>query len=264
MGGRLVKMTELLPAPPTNYTGPYISDGKWQPSVAFGEKLPVNELDALSRLHDSAYARWEDVGHRRAADALYFESAKTLGVSGKVAGELVTKGNQVLRAGENLLESVVSGSKFGPLGTLVGLVYGAVTNMVSLNDTLVNGDRYRKEVLAYYATDPLQGTHSAEAMRSSASKQFRAGGPQEESVSMFGVSVPQQVYQPPISMDWRTVGGGPAVGDGCVGCVAPDEWGLLPEPSASARVGGDGGSKLEQWQRRKHRRKRRQAHSARR
>ncbi len=59
-----------LPDSFPNYTGPYISNGKLQESVPFGDKTPKDELDALSRLHDSAYAKWDDRLHRSVADNL--------------------------------------------------------------------------------------------------------------------------------------------------------------------------------------------------
>lgn len=129
-----------------NYTGPYWSDGKLQSSVEFGKSAPLSALDAESRLHDSAYAHYNDVSHRMAADAIYEEHVSKLGGFAKFAGETVLYGNQTLRAGSNLLEY----SKYGPLG----LIAGALINDYYLFDYMNNSDRYKKEVLAYYATDP--------------------------------------------------------------------------------------------------------------
>lgn len=129
-----------------NYTGPYWSDGKIQESVEFGQTPPLSALDAESRLHDSAYAHYSDLVHRMAADAIYEERVAKLGGFAKFAGEAVLYGNQTLRAGLNLLEY----SKYGPLG----VVAGSLVNDYYLFDYMNNSDRYKKEILAYYATDP--------------------------------------------------------------------------------------------------------------
>lgn len=129
-----------------NYTGPYYSDGKIQESVEFGRSAPTSALDAESRLHDSAYAHYKDLQHRMAADSIYESRVTKLGGFAKFAGEAVLYGNQTLRAGSNLLEY----SKYG----LVGLVVGSLINDYHLNDYMMNSDKYKKEVLAYYATDP--------------------------------------------------------------------------------------------------------------
>lgn len=133
----------LLP----NYTGPYISDGKFQESVLFGDAEPKDKLDALSRLHDTAYAKYKDYGHRQAADKIYNEAAKKLvGQFPSLAGNLVLYGNQAGRAASNL----ASGLAYGPLG----FIYGAVENMVDLNDIMINGDKYAKDINDLYETDP--------------------------------------------------------------------------------------------------------------
>jgi len=137
-----------------NYTGPYISDGKLQTSVEFGTAEPKSKLDALSRLHDSAYAKFSDSGHRYAADSIYNEEAKKLaGLYPSLAGGLVLYGNSTSKSFSNLVSNIGFG--------VPGLVYGAVKNMVSLNDKVTNGDRYRKEVLAYYKTDPQSSLNQA-------------------------------------------------------------------------------------------------------
>lgn len=129
-----------------NYTGPYWSDAKIQESVEFGKTPPLSALDAESRLHDSAYAHYEDLGHRMAADAIYDSRVSKMGGLGQFAGSAVLYGNQTLRAGSNLL----SNSKYGP----IGLILGALENDYYLYDYMSNVDRYKKEVLAYYDTDP--------------------------------------------------------------------------------------------------------------
>jgi len=133
----------------TNYTGPYVSDGKFQSSIAFGSSVPLDDLDVLSRLHDSAYAKWEDLGHRTAADLIYkSEADKLIGMFPWLAKELVVYGNHTAQSASNLVTSVAS---YG----LFGVIVGAVENMYILHDQLINGEKYKKEVLAYYKTDPL-------------------------------------------------------------------------------------------------------------
>lgn len=132
-----------------NYTGPYISNGSIQESVEFGDKDPKDALDALSRLHDSAYAKYKDQAHRTAADAIYEKEAKKLLAQfPQLAGDLVLYGNQILRSGSTLAQSI---SKWGPFG----LIIGGVQNMYNLNDYMMNGAKYRKEIQEYYATDPF-------------------------------------------------------------------------------------------------------------
>jgi hypothetical protein len=129
-----------------NYTGPYWSDGKLQSSVEFGQTPPTSALDAESRLHDSAYAHYQDLAHRMAADAIYDARVEKLGGLGTLAGTAVAYGNQALRSGKNLIDY----SEYG----LVGLIVGSLINDYNLNDYMMNVDKYKKEVLAYYATDP--------------------------------------------------------------------------------------------------------------
>lgn len=129
-----------------NYTFPYWSDGKIQESVEFGRKAPLSALDVQSRLHDSAYAHYKDLVHRMAADSIYSANVEKLGGFAKFAGQAVVYGNQTLRAAGNLLEY----AKYGPLG----LIVGSVVNDYYLFDYMNNSEKYKKEVLAYYATDP--------------------------------------------------------------------------------------------------------------
>lgn len=152
-----------IPYGSENYTGPYLSDAKLQSSVEFGTAEPKSKLDALSRLHDSAYAKFDDQGHRTAADSLYNENAqKLMGLFPELAGTAVLYGNQVSRSASNLASGVTYG--------LPGLIYGAVKNMFSLNDQLINGDKYRKEVLAYYNTDPMKDLYQSSKYMPTATK----------------------------------------------------------------------------------------------
>lgn len=136
-----------LPYVNENYTGPYLSDGKFQNSVYFGDAEPKSKLDALSRLHDTAYATFADYGHRTAADSIYNEEAKKLeSIFPQLAGAAVLYGNKVMGSFSNL----TSNAALGPLGVLIG----AVKNMYNLNDYVLNEERYRRDVLDLYAKDP--------------------------------------------------------------------------------------------------------------
>lgn len=142
-----------------NYTGPYWSNGKVQPSVEWGDLDPTSELDFLSRQHDSAYAHFKDAAHRTAADRYYNEQAKKLaGQFPQIAGNIVLYGNEAKRSFERTATNVGNGSKFfGLPGAVAGLVYTAAGNIVRSNQML-NGTYLKKEaldVLNYYKTDPL-------------------------------------------------------------------------------------------------------------
>lgn len=62
-----------------NYTGPMLSDGKFQESVANGKAKPKSKLDRLSRTHDHAYAVYKDRKHRYQADVDYQAGANKIG-----------------------------------------------------------------------------------------------------------------------------------------------------------------------------------------
>jgi len=86
--------TWSLPYFQENYTGPYLSDGKIQPSVAFGKTEPRSELDAISRDHDTSYALFNDRANRRFADYVYWQRSRKLpGFFPKLAGAIVYYGN---------------------------------------------------------------------------------------------------------------------------------------------------------------------------
>lgn len=135
-----------------NYTGPFISNGGFQTSVEFGDRVPKDALDALSRLHDSAYAKYSDRAHRMAADAIYAEEAAKLeGMFPAAAGFAVRYGNQTK---DSLMNIVGKTKDYAYLGPLAGLVIGAVDNGYTLYDYMLNSDEYKNDVLKYYATDP--------------------------------------------------------------------------------------------------------------
>lgn len=128
-----------------NYTGPYISDGKFQTSVEFGKSKPLNRLDAFSRYHDSAFAHYKDYGHRTAANSIYYDQTRNGNKTENFAGNVVLYGNQV--------KSALGNMPFG-VGNFPGLIYGGIKNLYNLADYVHNRNKYRKEVLAYYKTDP--------------------------------------------------------------------------------------------------------------
>lgn len=138
-----------------SYTGPYWSDGKLQSSVEFGKTPPGSALDAESRLHDSAYAHYQDLQHRMAADEIYEMNTRNLGIVANAAGKAVVYGNQTIRSGMNLGTNVM---KYGPFG----LIVGAVQNAYNLYDYMINEEKYIKEVKAYYATDPVHFKQSTD------------------------------------------------------------------------------------------------------
>jgi len=138
-----------------NYTGPGLSDGAFQSSVEFGVSTPVNDLDALARLHDSAYAKYPDRAHRRVADRIFADAAAKIPNSeALLAGSLVRYGNQARGAFSNISKRASDGALFGPMGALGGVIYGGIENALDLHDYMLHGDQYEKEILAYYGTDP--------------------------------------------------------------------------------------------------------------
>lgn len=129
-----------------NYTGPYLSDGKFQSSVEFGEKLPIDRWDAFSRLHDSAFKKWDDYGHRTAANSIYNEWMKENPTTSKsIAGFLVLYGNQINSSLSNL----------GP--NMGSLIIGGIKNGYNLADYAMNENKYKREVIDYFKTDPKLG-----------------------------------------------------------------------------------------------------------
>jgi hypothetical protein len=141
-----------------NYTGPYWSNGKVQPSVEWGNQDPQSELDFLSRQHDSAYARFPDDKHREAADRLYNEEAQKLAKKfPSLAGNLVLYGNYAKRAASKTASNFGTGMRFGGLaGGLGGLIYTAAGNIIDANK-MINGTYLSKEtndVKEYFKTDP--------------------------------------------------------------------------------------------------------------
>jgi len=95
-----------LPYISENFTGPYVSDGKFQESVAKSTAKPKSKLDWHSRTHDSAYAVRKDRKSRYEADLVYQANAyKIGGIVPRVAGTAVRYLNQ-LGDGRTLRDTV--------------------------------------------------------------------------------------------------------------------------------------------------------------
>ncbi len=137
-----------------NYTGPNWSNGLDQESVVFGEAPALDELDELSRLHDTAYAVYKDERHRRAADNLYAREAKRLGTPlSDAAGNAVQYGNYTMDQGSKLLSNLKT---YGPLGVFK---FGFDNFKDQLD--MVEGrylEKETKDVLDLYDLDPWKKT----------------------------------------------------------------------------------------------------------
>jgi len=79
-----------------NYTGPWLSNGEFQASVAYGKVEPNSRLDALSRDHDTAYALSKTAGARRKADRVYYRKTRDMSWFPRLAGNIVLYGNDPL------------------------------------------------------------------------------------------------------------------------------------------------------------------------
>lgn len=113
-----------------NYTGPYISGGKLQSSVEFGEAEALSLLDYFSRLHDTAYAHWPDRRHRYAADLIYHDEVKKLvGMYPAIASRAVKYAN------------IASATTSGPFAFMKD------HNPFGLS-------KVKKEILEYFDRDP--------------------------------------------------------------------------------------------------------------
>jgi len=136
-----------------NYTGPFISNGKFQTSVEFGDRAPKDSLDALSRLHDSAYAKYRDSKqHRMAADEIYADEAHKLGtITGHVAGLAVRYGNHLQDAVRHIVGEVVR----QPALPVLGLLKGGVDVVRTYTGYRKRRDDLRRDVVRYYGADPF-------------------------------------------------------------------------------------------------------------
>jgi len=181
------------------YTGPYWSDGKLQESVEFGDSEPVDYVDEMSRLHDSAYAKYKGQDAMlAAADELYYESLqKDPSMKAQIARNAVLYGNYTTAKLSRLAEIEGSAAKFGLPGMLGGLLYFGVENLVDLNSRL-SGDKYAKEkeiLREYYKTDPkLRVVRPTPLMGTSM--------PPDTARAVQSIS-PPETYSEPIPWGWQ-------------------------------------------------------------
>jgi len=145
-----------------NYTGQGWSNGLEQPSVAFGDLMPLSYGDSQSRLHDTANAVYKDKWHREAADMIYRENLQgQKGIYGTIA-HVPIFANYAIAQGKNLVSDVTTGLRLGgPLGALIGAIVHEGKYILDMNHRL-NSDNLAKEradILALYDTDPLKSTH---------------------------------------------------------------------------------------------------------
>ncbi len=118
--------------------------------MAFGETEPTDALDALSRLHDTAYATYSDRKHREAADMIYNEEAKKLGERfPNLAGNIVLYGNYASRQAEKLSSDI---SSYWLLGPLVFQIENMMDATKMIDGTYLKSER--QDILNLYATDP--------------------------------------------------------------------------------------------------------------
>lgn len=131
-----------------NYTGPYWSDGKIQPSIEFGNSIPTDEVDAESRLHDSAFAHFGDERHRLAADYIYKKRLE------KVPGFKSAFVRNIPFYG-NLADSSHLSGLLTPFSLLTTVDY--FRHVAKVEREIANGlyDKEIADVLNYYATDPM-------------------------------------------------------------------------------------------------------------
>jgi len=129
-----------LPYFSENYTGPFLSDGKLQASVANGRAPPKSKLDRLSRAHDTDYALAKNDADRRKADRVYHTATRGMSLVPRFAGDLVLHWNDPMQL-------------FGPDG-LVGfdLLYselglGAIARKMGLQQSLQNNLRKNSQAV---------------------------------------------------------------------------------------------------------------------
>ncbi len=128
------------------YTGPYWSDGKIQSSVEFGKSFTPTYLAYNSRLHDSAFAHFQDERHRTAADWVYRQSLRfDDSIKSQVVRHLPFVGNHV-----GFLLPLFTTGLAGPAALLAAL------DISLLNRDIENGayDSEIQDVLQFYNTDP--------------------------------------------------------------------------------------------------------------
>jgi len=136
--------------PTSNYTGAYLSDGMFQPSVPYGKAIPTSPLDAAARLHDTAYALYpNDKSVKFYADQEFKQhSDKIPGVKAAIAGQAVTKGNVLLNGAKKLITNVV---KYGPLGA----VKTVAENVLDSQHLIDSAGKSKKIIRNIAANDPM-------------------------------------------------------------------------------------------------------------
>ncbi len=105
-----------------NYTGPNWSNGKWQASVANGDKKPKSLLDSYSRDHDTSYATCSDDQCLDNADRLYYERSRDMSFVPRIIGSLPIAVNPIVRRTYRFF----SGEKYSKMASqaLVGNLRG--------------------------------------------------------------------------------------------------------------------------------------------
>jgi len=125
-----------------NYVGPGWSDGKYQDSVAYGKRKPVDEFDATAYWHDTAYALGKD---RNRADEEFY--AANIGKSFKrTAAALAVMAQRKLRG------NVVTGTEVGfPVKSFLPQKESMARSHSPGNRSRRNGSRGRSPTLRYGA-----------------------------------------------------------------------------------------------------------------
>lgn len=134
-----------------NYTGPYISDGKFQKSVEFGEAKPQNRLDAASRLHDSLYAKYRDLPHRYLADYYYYNLVNSFDNPSLVERMAALAVMTLNRLGVDAISTLFTGQTST---AAFEALYATVKNTVVAQELIDSGKKYNQEIYDYLETDP--------------------------------------------------------------------------------------------------------------
>jgi hypothetical protein len=156
------------------YTGPFISNNKFQTSVMFGDQAPLGVRDSNSRLHDTSYAYFgDDMTGKMAADSIYNKRQSVLPGINPLIGNVVQYGNALGRSASNIVGHGSEGFRLAGLpGAFLGLVYGGAENAVQLYDYVLHGDEKKKEILELEKSDPypdnqIETLHNVESLRRS-------------------------------------------------------------------------------------------------
>jgi len=139
------------------YTGPWVSNGKFQKSVSFGDQPPLGVVDSYSRLHDTGHDQYGPGIYRKAADSLYHDRMSKLpGALPHLLGDVVVYGNAGMQSLGNITSGMTSGFKLAGLpGAFAGLIYGGAKNMYELHDYVTHRDEAKKAVRDMEKLDPF-------------------------------------------------------------------------------------------------------------